>query len=129
MTSIQTPVSDMLVTVKSREVQRGMLAEMRGDHAAARRHFLAAAHLELVLADDYEQSGEDELAFRSRLSAASCFTRGGERELGRAEFDALAESHPIRAGEIQQVIRDLDRNHSALEPRRADSPYGDQASD
>ncbi len=51
-----SPVSDMLVTVKSREVQRGMLAEMRGDRAAASRHLLAAAHLELVLADDYAQA-------------------------------------------------------------------------
>jgi hypothetical protein len=34
----------MLVTVKSGEVQRALLAEMRGDQAAARRHFLASAH-------------------------------------------------------------------------------------
>jgi len=42
------PVSDLLVTVKSREMQRGMSAEMRGDPLTASRHFLAAAHLELV---------------------------------------------------------------------------------
>jgi hypothetical protein len=42
-----------------------------------RRHFLAAGHLALVLADDYEQVGETELAIRSRLSAGSCFWRGG----------------------------------------------------
>jgi hypothetical protein len=46
------PVSDMLVTVKSRELQLGMLAEMRGDRTGAARHLLAAGHLELVLADD-----------------------------------------------------------------------------
>ena len=45
MSTVQSPVSDMLITVKTREVQRGMLAEMRGDKAAARRHLLAAAHL------------------------------------------------------------------------------------
>lgn len=57
MSSVQTPVSDMLVTVKSREVQRGMLAEMGNRQTEARTHFLAAAHLELVLADDYERGG------------------------------------------------------------------------
>jgi hypothetical protein len=30
MAAAHAPVSDMLVTVKSRELQRGMLAEMRG---------------------------------------------------------------------------------------------------
>ena len=63
----------MLVTVKSREVQRALLAEMRGDPEAAQRHFLASAHLELVLAADYEQAGDSPLSFRSQLSAASCF--------------------------------------------------------
>ena len=49
MSSVQSTVSDMTVTVKSREVQRGMLAEMGSKHEEAREHFLAAAHLELVL--------------------------------------------------------------------------------
>ena len=31
MATVHASVSDMLVTVKSREVQRGMFAEMRGD--------------------------------------------------------------------------------------------------
>ena len=53
MAAAHAPVSDMLVTVKSRELQRGMLAEMRGDRTGAARHLLAAAHLELVLDDDY----------------------------------------------------------------------------
>jgi hypothetical protein len=48
MTAAHTPFSDMLVTVKSRELQRGLLAEMRGDQTGAARHLLAAAHLELV---------------------------------------------------------------------------------
>ena len=56
MSTVQAPVSDMLITVKSREVQRGMLAEMGNRGTEARRHFLAAAHLELVLAGDYEQT-------------------------------------------------------------------------
>jgi hypothetical protein len=53
MAAAHAPVSDRLVTVKLREVQRGMLAEMRDDQTGAARHLLAAAHLELVLADDY----------------------------------------------------------------------------
>ena len=78
MVTASSPVSDMLVTVKSRELQRGMLAEMRGDRTDATRHFLAAAHLELVLANDYKQAGQSDLARRSRLSAASCFWRAGQ---------------------------------------------------
>src|SRR5205823_6522007 len=52
-------------TVKSREVQRALLAEMAGDRSGARRHFLAAAHLEMVLAEDYATAGAPELAIRS----------------------------------------------------------------
>ena len=69
MSSVQSTVSDMTVTVKSREVQRGMLAAMGSRPEDAREHFLAAAHLELVLANDYEQAGDMELARRSRISA------------------------------------------------------------
>ena len=107
MSTIETPVSDMLVTVKSREMQRAMLAEMRGDQHAARKHFLAAAHLELVLADDYEQAGEGDLAFRSRLSAASCFWRAGQSEQSRLVFDTLSRSNPDRAAEVRQVTDEL----------------------
>ena len=57
MATALNSISDMLVTVKSREVQRGILAEMRGDREAATRHFLASGHLELVLAADYDESG------------------------------------------------------------------------
>ena len=67
MSSVQTPVSDMLLTVKSREVQRGMLAEMGNRQAEAQQHFLAAAHLELVLASDYEHVEDTGLARRSRI--------------------------------------------------------------
>ena len=73
MSAASSAVSDMLMTVKSREVQRGMLAEMRGDRDSSIRHFLAAAHLELVLGSDYDEIGDPDLALRSRLSAASCF--------------------------------------------------------
>ncbi len=45
MTTVQAPVSDMLVTVKSREVQRALLAEQSGERDAAVRHFLAVSVL------------------------------------------------------------------------------------
>jgi hypothetical protein len=104
-------VSDMLVTVKSREVQRAMPAEMRGDLRAAARHFLAAAHLELVLADDYAQAGQPDLALRSGISAASCFWRAGHPEGARPAFDELLQSHPAQADTIRQVIEELERDY------------------
>jgi hypothetical protein len=111
MSTVQAQISDMLVTVKSREIQRGMLAEMAGERARAARHLLAAAYLELVLADDYAQAGEDEMAFRSRVSAASCLWRAGEVEQARTQFDALLQDHPSRAATIQQGITELERVH------------------
>jgi hypothetical protein len=111
MSTVQSPVSDMLVTVKAREVQRGLLAELAGDHARATRHFLAAAHLELVLANDYAQAGQDDMAFRSRVSAASSFWRGGQGEQARALFDALVQDYPTQAGTIQDVITELEQDH------------------
>jgi hypothetical protein len=97
----------MMVTVKSREVQRGMLAEMGSRPEEAREHFLAAAHLELVLASDYEQAGDGELARRSRISAASCFWRAGD--VGRANtiFDEERKSDPSGSDEIHDLINDL----------------------
>jgi hypothetical protein len=89
-------VSDMLVTVKSRELQRGMLAEMRGDRTDAARHLLAAAHLELVLADDYAQDDQLDLALRSRLSAASCFWRAGQPDQAHELFEAMIQDHPMQ---------------------------------
>jgi hypothetical protein len=97
----------MLITVKSREVQRGMLAEMSGNQAEASQHFLAAAHLELVLAADYDQAGEPELARRSRISAASSFWRTGKAHEAQALFNSLTQADPARAGEIKDVLADL----------------------
>jgi hypothetical protein len=111
MSTASPAVSDMLVTVKSREVQRALLAEMRGDRAAAARHFLAAAHLELVLADDYRESGDGDRAQRSRLSAASCFWRGREKEKAQRLLGELLQEQPSRAAAIQQVAEELARDH------------------
>jgi hypothetical protein len=111
MSAASPAVSDMLVTVKSREVQRALLAEMRGDRAAAARHFLAAAHLELVLADDYRESGDGDMALRSRLSAVSCFWRGREKEKAQRLLGELLQEHPSQAAAIQQVAEELARDH------------------
>src|SRR5260370_4679591 len=92
-----SPVSEMLVTVRSGEMQRAMFAEGSGDREAARRHFLAAAHLELVLAHDYDNAGEPDLALRSRISAASCLWSGGAVEQGRQMLDALQGQYPAQA--------------------------------
>ena len=111
MATVQASISDMLVTVKSRELQRGMLAEMRGDRPAAARHLLAAAHLELVLADDYTQAGQMDLAWRSRLSAASCFWRADHHEQARELFATLMQEDPAQASVIQQIIAELEHDN------------------
>jgi hypothetical protein len=108
-------VSDLVVTVKSREIQRGMLAQMRGDPAAA-LHFLAAAHLELVLAQDYDDAGDQALGRRSRLSAASCFWRAGRVAQARELFAALLQSDPSSASEVQAVQSDLEQQYPPARP-------------
>jgi hypothetical protein len=108
MSVAATSVSDMLVTVKSREIQRGLMAEMQAERDSATRHFLAAAHLELVLAADYDQSNEPELALRSRLSAASCLWRGGQCDRARRLIDQLSETHAAESARIRKVLEDLE---------------------
>jgi hypothetical protein len=100
----------MTTTVKSREVQRGMLAEMRGEREAAARHFLAAAHLELVLAGDYEEAGRDDLALRSRLSAASCLWRAGDMDRARSMLRALAK-RPQHRAVAAETLKDLEKHY------------------
>jgi hypothetical protein len=114
MSTAPSPVSDMLVTVKSREVQRALLAEMRGDRAGAARHFLAGAHLELVLADDYSEAGDGNMALRSRLSAASCFWRAGDAVQARSLFEAMIRDQPGQATAIQEARAELERDYPAL---------------
>lgn len=113
MSTEPSPIGDLAATVKSREVQRAMLAEMAGDRTAAARHFLAAAHLELVLAEDYARAGAGDLALRSQLSAASCFWRAGQVPQAQTLFDALLRTHPDQARVIQQVIAELQQDYSA----------------
>lgn len=111
MSATISAVSDMLVTVKSREIQRAQFAESAGDREAARRHFLAAAHLELVLAHDYDQVGEPELALRSRISAASCLWSGGDIEQGRQALERLKGQYPAHTTAIAEVMAELAREY------------------
>lgn len=108
------PVNNLLATAKSREVQRALLAEMRGDNAEARLHFLASAHMELVLAADYERAGEAALAFRSRVSAGSCLWRSGQVEQARALFESIKQTHPDQVGEVQRLVAELANDYPAL---------------
>ena len=71
------------------------------------QHFLAAAHLELVLAGDYDQVGEPRLARRSRLSAASCFWKAGKQHDAEAVFRYLTHSDPGSVAEVHEVRADL----------------------
>lgn len=107
------PVNNLLATAKSREAQRAMLAEMRGERAEAARHFLAVAHMELVLATDYEKAGDTDLALRSRLSAASCFWRAGKPAEAQQMFDSLTQAHPSKVLEIQAILDDLLKTYPA----------------
>src|SRR5262245_31983909 len=107
MTPNPHPVSDMLLTVKSREVQRGMLAEMRNEPANAAPHYLAAAYLELVLAGDYRAADLPALARRSRLSAASCLWRAGRIGEAKEVLAALAGEHPEAAEEVRLMMAEL----------------------
>ncbi len=108
------PVNNLLATAKSREVQRALLAEMRGERSHAALHFLAAAHMELVLGVDYESAGDSGLALRSRLSAASCFWRGGHPDQARALFASLLQAWPGQAAEIHKIMAELAQDYPAM---------------
>src|SRR5262245_57778613 len=114
MSLAPAPVSDMLVAVKSREIQRGLLAEMRRDPAAA-RDFLAAAHLELVRAEDYAAAGEPSLGQRSRISAASCFWRAGQIDRARQIFTDLLQADPS-AADVQALQSELEQHYPSVSP-------------
>jgi hypothetical protein len=110
MAVVTAPVSDLLVTTKSREFQRAELADARGDRAAAIRHFLAAAHLELVLSTDYSVAGRKDLANRSLIGAASCFWRGGEYTRSREILSEMSATNGDGATLAADTIVDLEAN-------------------
>ena len=126
MFTMTSPVSDMLMTVKSREVQRGMLADMRGDRPSATRHFLARAHLELVIAADLDEAGEPDLAERSRISAISCFWRAGDTQTARDLMDKMLRERPERAAVLESLLHDLEQN-ALLDPRVGSSRTGESS--
>jgi hypothetical protein len=82
-------------------------AEAQGESEAAARHFLAAAHLELVLAEDYRRSEQTALAVRSLLSAASCFWRAGDVDRAKALFHETAEGFPDFAADVNALMAEL----------------------
>jgi hypothetical protein len=100
-------MSDLLSTAKSREVLQGAAAEAQGEAEAAAWHFLAAAHLELVFAEDYHRSEQTALAVRSLLSAASCFWRAGDVDRARSLFHETAESFPDFAADVGALMAEL----------------------
>lgn len=102
-----TNTLEMIAIVKSREIQRGMLAELRGDDPEAVSHFLAAAHLDLVLATDYAEMGADELALRSLLGAATCFWRGHEKQRVRSILSETLGRYPARSRLVHEIEREL----------------------
>ena len=111
MATMQARMDEKLVTTKNYEAQRAMLAEMRGDKESAARHFLAAGHLELVLAEDYRQVEKPALTLRSFLAAASCFWRAGQPEHARAIFKVLFRKYPKRKKYIGTVVADLEKSY------------------
>jgi hypothetical protein len=104
--------------LKSWELQRGMLAEVCGDRTDAARYLLAAAHLGLVLADDYAQADQSDLALRSRLSAAPCFWRAGQSDQAHELFEAMIQDHPMQKQAIREVITALEQGY----PQPSSSP-------
>jgi hypothetical protein len=52
-----------------------------------------------------------DMALRSRLSAASCFWRGREKEMAQRLPGELLREHPSHAAAIQQVADELARDH------------------
>jgi hypothetical protein len=109
----EPPVNDLLSLVKSRQIQRAMLAEMRKDTDAAVRHFLAAAHLEIVLAADFRAVNRDDQSLRSLISAASCFWRAGRVAEAERVFDEVNQTFPAQADTVRQLREELTRDYPA----------------
>jgi len=109
MATAETAVSEMLVIVKARQIQRAMFAEAARNPGKAAKHFLAAAHLELVLADDYAEAGQERLALRSKISAASCLWRGGDVKRARTLFNSLIKENPDKAKVIKNTVAELQK--------------------
>jgi ABC-type transport system involved in multi-copper enzyme maturation permease subunit len=112
LASENSQTSHMLLAVKVWQIERGASAEMRGDKRMIGRHFLAAAHLELVLAEEYDASAQYELAIESRKSAASCLWRAGQVAEARSLFEELRQGNRFLAREIDETVKHLEKDHS-----------------
>jgi hypothetical protein len=108
MSTTKPMVNEMLVIVKSREIQRAWLAERANQPDEARKHYLAGGALEMVLADDYRQVSEEKLARRSRISAATCFWRAGARTNAEEVLEQLRKEDPARAAEVDRIRHELE---------------------
>jgi ABC-type transport system involved in multi-copper enzyme maturation permease subunit len=117
LTSEDSQSSQMLLAIKSHQIEEGASAETRGDKRMTVRHFLAAAHLELVLAEEYESRARYELAVETRKSAACCFWRAGDVAKARSLFEELRRGNRFLAREIDEVVRELERSHSGSFPQ------------
>jgi ABC-type transport system involved in multi-copper enzyme maturation permease subunit len=114
--SSASQISDMLVLVTSREVERGELAQTRGDTQNAIRHYLAAAHMCLVLAEEYADNAQFESALRSRKNAVSCFWRAGHTLQARLLLEELKQENQFLSQEIDGVVLDLQPHESGWGP-------------
>ena len=110
---------DMMVTVKSRLIQRAIMAEARRDQDAAVKYHTAAAHLDLLLADEYAEEGDRFLDFRSRLSAACGLWKAGQVEVARQQFATLPGQFPERARHIEICLEEMEQWSPPRPKRRA----------
>jgi ABC-type transport system involved in multi-copper enzyme maturation permease subunit len=119
LASAESQGRHMMMLVKSREMDRAIAAELRGDRETAARHFLAAAYLELVLAADYDGDAQFDLALRSRKNAASCFWRAGQVAQARELLAELKRENRFLASEIDEMVLGLEQNNSVLNEAEA----------
>src|SRR5262249_47802398 len=116
--TLAMPVCDTLFTVTSREVKRAILAEQRKDEESAVRHFLAAAHMFVVLAEEYADNAQFDLALRTRENAICCFWPAGHERQARLLFEELKQDNPVFAGDIDSIVLDLTQHYSGWGPYR-----------
>ncbi len=64
-----------------------------------------------MLAHDYDEAGEPDLALRSRISAASCLWSGGDIEQGRQALERLQVQYPAQTTAIAAVMAEPRREY------------------
>ncbi len=109
-------ISDTLSLVASREMERAELARARDDQKTAVKHFLGAAHMYLVLAEEYADNAQFELAMRSRKYAVSCFWRAGHELQARLLFEELRKEELFISTGIDAVVQGSEPSQSGWGP-------------